>query len=329
MNESWPGDLVVSNNATVTTSSAAEPQSSSSPPSKVIVQTNENDDGIENQTQQVQLDFVSIENEHHQNSSQGHELQYQVVLASDPDDENENHHRNVVAEATILPVATNVPGIGTKMIGNEEEFMVWDASSIGELLKNGNIQITIEDQNSQEEMTTATRPDEISPTTTVVHSPTTAHDTHDQILITATTTSEPALCHEKVTVNSSSSLGINLKSDPIKSAIDIKQLMNAFIYECSMCTFSFRTEQELSLHIYAFHKMTSFNCAYCDYVTQDIEQYRKHELLHDGSIPGPKFLCSQCMESFDTEDGLKSHSKFKHNSVHCPICQILLANRYL
>lgn len=106
----------------------------------------------------------------------------------------------------------------------------------------------------------------------------------------------------------------------------LKHLMNLFIYECSNCTFSFRSELELAKHNYEAHNITSYKCPDCDFVTQDIETFQRHEATHKNK---PKqHICLVCSESFQSTSALESHRKLKHVSYECKICKMAIANRF-
>lgn len=107
----------------------------------------------------------------------------------------------------------------------------------------------------------------------------------------------------------------------------LRQLMNIFIYECSKCEFSFRSEMELAKHNYEVHQIASYKCQKCDFVTQDIEKFRRHELVHKCDTM-QKFVCQLCCDSFESESDLQLHRKKNHLTFECSICKVVMQNRY-
>lgn len=251
------------------------------------------------------------------------QVEYQVVLEHDgaDDDEGIDHGDG------------NSPDTETE----ETQYVVWEdlmGELEGEGHEGGQIHITIDEDGNHQVIHTTESPEVV-----------TEQQVEEKTSISGST-ADPAT--RLMLPPDSESLitppvGMDLREakaaaiDSSTNKKDLKQLMNIFIYECSMCTFSFRTEQELALHIYAFHRMASFNCEQCDFVTQDIEQFRRHEALHDGSLllnaariqgSGSTYICTQCMEGpFDNKVQLKTHVKIKHAAVECPVCKISLPSR--
>lgn len=94
-----------------------------------------------------------------------------------------------------------------------------------------------------------------------------------------------------------------------------QKLLDNFIFVCSICFGSFRTEKDVSVHKYVIHKVASYICSYydegnegCDFVSQDVEIFKKHEALH---VSQPEHFCKICLEIFETAKG--ELNSFKNN----------------
>lgn len=116
----------------------------------------------------------------------------------------------------------------------------------------------------------------------------------------------------------------------------LKQLSNLYIFECTNCSYSFQSEREFSLHNYIVHKIPSYNCGRCDYVTQDTEKYNRHVQLHDKNERNNKTgciselsICALCSESFASEFDLQQHLHDDHQTYRCPHCDLVVMNRFV
>lgn len=125
--------------------------------------------------------------------------------------------------------------------------------------------------------------------------------------------------------NGSTEMGNNEKHN-------LKQLMNLYIFECSLCNYSFRSEKELSTHYYHVHNLPSYHCIHCNFITQDSGKYQRHELTHQSveqNMVKTSFVCTICSESFNSNNDLEHHLNRNHRKFHCEICKIDMPNRHL
>lgn len=106
---------------------------------------------------------------------------------------------------------------------------------------------------------------------------------------------------------------------------DGSQLFSAFIFECLVCNFSFKTETELSRHKNLVHNVSAFDCSRCEFVTLDVGKFRIHELMHAESQN--MLVCPICSESFASKKLLETHEKEVHLNNQCHVCNLVVNSR--
>ncbi|XP_072949518.1 uncharacterized protein [Epargyreus clarus] len=132
----------------------------------------------------------------------------------------------------------------------------------------------------------------------------------------------------KLIKNSGLTIKINRKLNTITSVatpvIDrptdvwlyLKDLNPTGPYKCLLCADWFINRSKMVVHYILNHKKDF--CGICRYFVTDRESWTEHSKFH---TPWP---CSQCVETFHTEVGLRQHLGNVHKLVHCRLCHFRL-----
>lgn len=98
-------------------------------------------------------------------------------------------------------------------------------------------------------------------------------------------------------------------------------------YNCTSCTRSFSTRQEIVTHQYMHRENPTVFCAVCNKSFGSESAYRRHAASHSRKMaksaePKPRKTCHQCDMQFDTMRQLSAHHAAKHVDEKRFVCAI-------
>ncbi|VVC90826.1 unnamed protein product [Leptidea sinapis] len=97
----------------------------------------------------------------------------------------------------------------------------------------------------------------------------------------------------------------------------LKDLNGSGPYSCLLCPDWFTNRPKIIIHYVLNHKKDF--CGICRYFVPDRDAWIDHIKFH---TPWP---CSQCVETFPTEELSRNHLRNVHNLVHCRLCHFRLS----
>ena len=138
-------------------------------------------------------------------------------------------------------------------------------------------------------------------------------DTHNAGLVDTSETLEPEIGSVKVSKDDDGSVRLNTGREPSVSSNCPKMLA------CSSCAMTFKSRNDLYLHLQNEHKHRLFPCPWCGKLFNRSSSLKTHLRVHTGERP---YRCVDCGKSFTQLSNVLQHTRDVHLKDKRFVCEV-------